>query len=277
MKKKGVLFQYIRHDIRSGIFGQRGKYIAALIIFLFLCASAYRLVCFVGIRSETLPNPTMGDYLYKLLMGMKVYRPGDKEFEVNVLWMLVNFFLAYIVSFYPFKDLHGYGQLMLIRSQKRDTWWFGKCIWNIGCVTLYYVIIWLVAAVFALCTGGNLSLIPNAEVQNLIGGGGVEGLTVGTMLLHAFLYPWLASLAVSLLQMTVSLLTQPIIGILTVCVVLAISVFTTSVLAPGNYLMLMRYYVPNPWGLGCLWLIAITVLSAVVGYFSFKKRDIFSV
>lgn len=107
MKKKGVLFQYIRHDIRSGIFGQRGKYIAALIIFLFLCASAYRLVCFVGIRSETLPNPTMGDYLYKLLMGMKVYRPGDKEFEVNVLWMLVNFFLAYIVSFYPFKDLHG--------------------------------------------------------------------------------------------------------------------------------------------------------------------------
>ena len=37
-KKKGVLFKYIKHDIKNGIGSQWKKYVAAGVIFSFLCA-----------------------------------------------------------------------------------------------------------------------------------------------------------------------------------------------------------------------------------------------
>jgi hypothetical protein len=166
---------------------------------------------------------------------------------------------------------------MLLRSQKRWHWWLGKCIWNIGCVTLYYGVLWLAAAGTVLCTGGSFSLLPTQEIQTIVTKGNVAGLTAQSMLFHALLAPWLASAAISLLQMAVSLFTQPIFGIITVCAVLVASIFTDSFLAPGNYLMLLRHGLPINWELGCLWLVLIAVASVVVGYFGFKKRDIFSI
>ena len=274
-KKKGVLFKYIKHDIKNGIGSQWKKYVAAGVIFSFLCGVVYRAVWASGQHpgSIPLPAPTMGDYLFQLLQGSS--RPYSQDFDVNVLWLLVNLFLGYIVSFYPFKDLHGYGQLMLIRSQKRNSWWFGKCVWNVGCVTLYYAVLWLVAGVFALLTG-SLSLVPTAEIQAAVTRGSVEGLTPVSLVFHALLAPWLASLAISMLQMTVSLFTQPIIGVLTVCAVLVVSIFTDSFLAPGNYLMMMRHGLSIPWAAGCLWLVFLVAAAVLAGYFGFKKRDIFS-
>lgn len=276
--KKNVL-QYIRHDLRSGVWGQKGKFLVAAFIFVFLCGTLLRTVITIQNHPHSgfMPNPTLGDYLYQLLQGMSPFRPNSEDFEINVIWLFINLFLAYIVSFYPFKDLGGYGQLMLLRSKKRWYWWLGKCIWNVGCVTLYYAVLWLVATVFALCTG-TLALTPTQAIQDVFSAGNVSELTSQRMLFHALLAPWLASVAISLLQMAISLLTQPIMGIIAVCGVLVISIFTDSFLALGNYTMLMRHHLHQPiyWWLGCLWLVLIAAVSIVAGYFGFKKRDIFS-
>jgi len=275
---KNNIIKYIRHDLRNGVLGQKGKFLVSAFIFVFLCGTLLRTVITIQNHPHSgfMPDPTLGDYLYQLLQGMSPFRPNSEDFEINVIWLLINLFLAYIVSFYPFKDLGGYGQLMLLRSQKRGHWWLGKCIWNIGCVTLYYGVMWAVAAVFALCTG-TLSLVPTQAIQEVFSAGNVSALTPPRMLFHALLAPWLASVAISLLQMTVSLFTQPIIGIIAVCAVLVASIFTDSFLAPGNYLMLLRHGLPINWELGCLWLVLIAAASVVVGYFGFKTRDIFSI
>lgn len=282
MKKKSVFFKYIHHDIRNGLVNQWIKYLIAAVIFLFLCGTLYQLVVLDNGYSSGnthLSNPTLGDYLYHLLCGMELIVLGRSKFAtVDFLWVLINLFLAYIVSFYPFKDLHGFGQLMLIRSQKRDYWWMSKCIWIVGCVTLYYVVMWIAAIAFTVGTGGELTLVPTAEIQELAtnGRGSVEGLNAQNMLLRTLVYPWLASLTISMLQMTVSLLTQPVIGLLTVCVVVTVSIFNTSFWAPGNYMMLIRQHLPIHWDWGCWLMVFVVLLSVAVGYIDFKRHDIFS-
>lgn len=276
--KSWVWIQYIRHDFVNGILATWKKYAIAALFFSILCGVVFGTI-FRTRNSpfvSALPDPTWGDYLFFIMKGMKPFNEEDTQFELNVLWLAIHLFLAYIVSFYPFKDLHGYGQLMLIRSQKRNYWWISKCIWNIGSITLFYALIWLVTFLFALCTG-TLCLVPTREIQNILSKTAAVDLQPSIMLLYGLLIPWMISVSISLLQMTISMMTKSIFGILFVCAVLIVSVFTDSFLAPGNYLMALRWDLSSiDWLHSCLLVVPISIVAVTVGLFYFKKHDIFS-
>lgn len=277
-KHVSVWMQYIRHDFINGILAAWKKYAVAALIFSILCGEVFStiLVTRTAPSAGSLPDPTWGDYLFFIMKGMGPFNEKDTQFELNILWLAIYLFLAYIVSFYPFKDLHGYGQLMLIRSQKRNYWWVSKCVWNMGSITLFYAVIWLVTLLFSLCTG-TLSLIPTSEIQSLLSKTSATDVQPSTMLLRGLLMPWMVSCSISLLQMTISMITRPIFGILFVCVVLIVSVFTDSFLTPGNYLMALRWHLPS---IDCLHAtllaVPVSIAAVTVGLFYFKKRDIFS-
>lgn len=115
------LWLHIKHDIRVGIGGQWIKYFASAVIFAILSgtflASISHLTAYATDGTSIL-SPSFGDFLISQFRGMREFDPNDKDFQINVLFLLTNLFLAFIVSFYPFKDLSGYGQKNATRLSK---------------------------------------------------------------------------------------------------------------------------------------------------------------
>lgn len=86
--------------------------------------------------------------------------------------------------------------------------------------------------------------------------------------------PLSVSITLSLIQMTVSLILNPIFGMITSAAILATSIFFNSQWILGNYLMVIRSQALSLQGLLlCPILCAVSIL---IGYFYFQKRDILS-
>ena len=127
-----ILALYIRHDFRTGLGGQWKKFAVALALFCMVCGQFFaEYTLAAGQPSADLENGlTVGDYVARFLCGMPLFNPDDPSFHVNVLWLTIHLYLAYVIGLFPSKDLYGYGQQMLLRSQTRLTWWISKCLWK---------------------------------------------------------------------------------------------------------------------------------------------------
>ncbi len=274
---KKTIIQHIRHDLRIGLAGQWKKYAVAAVVFAVICGdlfSRFQSALSYAASELTSSAVSFGDYLFYLFRGMPEIIPGDPEMEINFFWILIFIFLAYIVSFYPFKDLSGYGQQMLLRSQKKGYWWLSKCVWNVCSVISFYLTAYLVAFLFALLLGGDLSLLPHNDIQIYLNHFSFPELTPAMALLLTLFVPLAVSITLSLFQMTVSLILNPIFGMIASAAVLAASIFFNSQWVLGNYLMVIRNQTLSFQGLLlCPILCAAFILT---GYFYFQKRDILS-
>ena len=289
-KRNGLFFKYLLHDLRCGLTAQWLKYLLAFVPFAMLCLRTFTLA---NSLAETFPEadvpaPGYGDYLFAILRNTshlnyvgQVTLYDDfglpiRELSFNLLWLVPPIFLAFIVSFYPFKDLAGYGQQLLIRSRRRSTWWISKCTWVFACVTLYHGVLLATPALFALATG-TMDFMPSVFLQVYASYLDLRTFTPWDMVLYAVLLPWLVCLTHSLVQLTVSLYTQPIYGMMTVCALLVTSVFFPLPILPGNYMSIMRcgFYVLDPL-VGVLCMAALCIVSVVAGGLYFKRKNIFS-
>lgn len=279
------LWLHIKHDLRVGVAGQWIKYLVTAIIFSVLNCSLLVSIEHIkrfsindGIKFTSSPN--LGDFLYYNYRGMREFLPNDKDFQINAFFLLINLFLAYIVSFYPFKDLLGYGQKMLLSSQKRSYWWISKCIWNITSVLCFYGTTYIIMSFFSLFTGG-LSLLPHLEILQACCSVSLQSVDIFSVLMAGVLLPILISICISLFQMTVSLIFKPIIGIIVVASILVISIFYLSGWIPGNYLMIQRNSLfisgsgVDLWK-GILLSFLISIASILIGLYYFMRCDILS-
>jgi len=277
--------QHIKHDVKLGIFGQWKYYIPITLIFIFLCLQMsvhHQQV----INSPTEPSQSIepvlhfGDYIFYMFRGMKIFTATDKEFKVNIFWLVINLYISFVVSFYPFKDLKGYGQLMLLRSQKRSYWWLSKCIWVSFSIFMCYIIAFAVAAIFTLACG-EFSIYPQSEMQAYFSETNVNGLTAQGILLNAFLLPVICSISISLLQLFISNVFQPLFGLMITAAVLVCSVFYCVPFLPANFIMLMRneFVLPGTgihFTAGICIAIPLAVISSVLGMLIFQKKDLFT-
>lgn len=272
---------YVRHDLRNGIVAAWRKYLIALVMFGILCGSLYSGFLYLhnSPRLAGIDPPTFADYLFYVMRGMTWFKSPEQNFSVDVLWFAIHLFLAYVVSFYPFKDLGGYGQQMLFHSQRRNIWWLCKCVWNMASVTLFYGTLFLAAFVFSLFTG-TLSLEITPNIQSVFSQT-YASMQPNEVILYVMILPWVTSMAISLMQMMFALAIHPLAGILAVCVVLTVSVFSNAYFLPGNNLMLIRcclfWKSTGQFEQGMLTAIGIAVLSVVIGLIVFRKKDIFSI
>ncbi len=282
------LGNYIRHDLRMGILAGWPKYLLAAAIFLVCCADLF--FNHINFPYSDLPpydiEPflTCGDYLFFMFRGMKPYTANANEiFIVNAYWVLIHLYLAFIVSFYPFRDLNGYGQLMLLQSKKRSGWWLSKCIWNTFSVVTYYALMYVVIFLFTLCTGGGLTLVPSPNIQYAYSGLTVSAIetTPQEVMMTAMLIPLLVSIGLCLLQMLVALILRPLAGIILSAILLGASIFLNIPLLPGNYLMILRSELENPGnGIGLTGALFFFVLFSALAVFGgatvFSRHDILS-
>ncbi len=230
-------------DIRQGILRSRTLLLVPAVIaavtFFDFYAKARRYLEQGMIQSTV----DYGDYWFYLYGGMCEYIPSpDNPFQFPAVWILVFLVLPFILLNYPFRDMYGVGQQVLVRSGQRSLWWLSKCCWNFCGTVLYHLIIQAAGLVLSLVFEVEISNQIHMDFINLVFNIRYQEVwNPSSLPVAALLLTMLVSAAVNMLQMTLSLFIRPMFGFFAVAVLLLASAYLLSPLLIGNYAMAFRY------------------------------------
>lgn len=184
-----------------------------------------------------------GDYWFFLYGGMCEYIPSpDNPFQFPAVWILVFLVLPFVLLNYPFRDMYGVGQQILVCSGRRSLWWLSKCCWNFCGTVLYHLIIQAAGLVLSLVFEVEISNRIHMDFINLVFNIRYQEVwNPSSLPVAALLLPMLVSAAINMLQMTMSLFIRPMFGFFAVAVLLLASAYLLSPLLIGNYAMAFRH------------------------------------
>lgn len=200
-----VFVTMLRLDAREGFRATAWWWLAALGFALFLQA-----MFALSTAGADLPPATWADYLAYAFMGSEDTPAG--RFPLPVAWLGLLMVALFLVLWYPYRDLMGAGQRLLVLGGNRWTWWSAKVAWVTLCVAVFWLLLAGMALVFCVVLGGEVSAVvgqapgiaANLEPSLLppVPGDGAV-FVVGTLV---------ALIALALLQLTVSLVASPVVG-----------------------------------------------------------------
>ena len=272
----------VRYDIRAGIADRIRVFAAPLLIYMFAFVNyIVRVNSYISQGNALNLGRSLGDVLLFIYGGMKEYDPdAERRFSFPALWMLLYLLLAYIVLYYPHRDLEENGQNILIRTGGRELWWLSKCVWSALTVVLYFIDGWAVAVLGCILTGVPLTmkLSPNINVLFEMSGFGLrhpDALAAETMIM-----PLLVMISVSLMQMALSLYVRPVFSFIITIAVLLAGTYFMNPLFISNYAMPVRSSGMITGGVsslrGYLICIVLTLASITGGMIRFLRYDILS-
>ena len=275
--KKNVFEKILRHDISAGILQAYKKWIVTATFFISFC---FIFLHQIKMSLGTAIKPSIFDFYCYIFGGMKIYIPTSEEsFPMPIGWLTVHLLLALLLSGYVTRDLTGNGQHFLIRSSKRTIWWNAKVLWSICFVVVYYFIAFLVITVFSAFFG-TLNINFSVELFQVLGGNTVTASPNIYDILITMLLPLYTSIALSLLQITIELYTEPIWGI---AIVFTLYLGSSYLYIPGflgNGSMIYRAYwlleIPYTLPIALISNLLIIIFAFLFGYLNFYKKNILS-
>ncbi len=223
---------------------------------------------------------TVGDYLAFPFSGLAriLWQPSMTSLKIPAAWLAFCALAFYVPLWYPYRDLMGFGQKMIVQAGSRSMWWLAKACW-----TVVVAVLWLVAVATplffcALIGGGKLSLtvspytLAAADVD-------LSALVAVPQDATAFFITMaIMFVALSLVQLTLSLILRPIAGFSCSMAILVFSLLMMSPYLPGEYLIAARSSLLAPVGFDAqtgFWLaVGLVVGALVVGCMTFKTMDI---
>ena len=224
---------------------------------------------------------TISDIVLYLFKGMSWITDDKSEVIIPTAYVLPNVLIAFAIGNYPFKDINGYGGMVLMRARKKSVWWISKCIWAVITSVVTYAIL-VVEVVAVALAGGRLSWQVNRDICYRVSGYDKtlikNNVNLTRFAVYMLLVGLLTTIAICLVQICVSQIFGPIIGYVAVVVILIMGVFFKSFLFIGNGFMAIRNVLYTPQGgdirLTVIADIVIIAVSVIVGYVSFKRMDI---
>lgn len=270
--KNRVFVKYLSKDIVFGLASNRIKYFLSFLLFGYLSYDFYKFTTeFIGVKIKT---PTITDFWFCFFQGIVVYDPSSGlPFKIPFNWIIIQILMSLLVINYPICDLYTTGIQTLTRIKKRSYWWLSKCIWNFMTVLSMYSIAFLCACVFSSIFGDFTMSFTNElfELQT-----SEEFDLLRTIVLY--LLPVLTSMAISMVQMLISIIFKPIYGFIIIMCYIIISSYYCSPFFIGNYSMLLRNAIFDIGQIRSSTAIIINVLiiiaSASIGLFHFRHVDI---
>ncbi len=235
--------RYLPFDFRRGILRNKvllfTPVVIAAVVFLDFTFKAHRYLT-DGVMNGSV---SYGDYWFYLCGGMHEYiASAGNAFRFPVVWIVVFLVIPFLLLNYPFQDMYGMGQQILVRAGKRTSWWLSKCCWNFFGTMLYHLIIQMTGVVLALFFQIKISRQINMDFINLaFDVGHSEILSPSVLPLSVLILPVLVSAAINMLQLTLSLLIRPIFSFFAVAVLFLLSAYRLSPFLIGNYAMAFRY------------------------------------
>lgn len=266
MSSKSV-FKLIKGDVFRGFYYNRFRYVLVLLMIT-------GIIVMMASRQFGMLDTVF--FLQGGYEAVDVIKNGKITFPY--IWMAIQFLVAFMVFNYCNDDCEGVGVDVLIKCKSRGLWWISKCIWNALTVISVYIIEYVVAFFFGVHNKSldgtiNYALFKKMSNKNL-----PDNQESIYIIIYLMLVPLLVSIAVSLLQMTISIAFNPIIGILVVMALMVLSAFFCNPVMIGNVSMVMRSSVYNAgkikvWKGLCVCILTY-VICFIAGILMFRKRDI---
>lgn len=264
-------------DLLRGLRKNRVKYI---LFVLFLVSS---IITFFPSNSvatgDGLREYSFTDELIYLLRGNAPFNPkmGNK-FMIQPLWLVMSIMPSFLVYSYAVTDMEEIGLQFLVRSQSRAKWWFSKCVWNICSILVLNIILILTLLIVALPGSGEGHIF---ELHNELCVNEFDfAISDGSHILFWMIIMWVViSIGVSLFQMALSLITDPMIAFIMVVAEYVLSAYFSNGLLIGNYTMIKRWQEAGYSGgyshiQGILLSGILAVSGIVIGYLYIKKMDV---
>ena len=274
MLRKRMSFAYLLlSDIKQGIISRIWWYMAAMPIVIYLILMFSNELN--GMMSDSVTRITVTDIFTYVYEGVKIFeRKEDMTFPVMfVSYIMVPFI---ITSYYPFNDFEERGKVIFTRTRKRSLWWYSKCLWNVVSIVTYQLIM-LITAIGYCVMGGKVSFEPSEKAAVHLGIVTMD-CKLSDIFIYVFIIPTLTIIALSFLQMTISVIMSPVYGMMVQVVMLVLSIFVYSPLLPHNFLMLRRsaMVIDNGYKLPVVITVCviISVISVIVGRNVIEKKDI---
>jgi len=267
----------LRYDLREGIAAEWKKLVAVVVFSLI--AGLYMYVHIVGLKKnfDISTNGTFMDYLLNMLHGMKRFvASSGGDFEIPITFLGISILTAFTIGNYAVNDLSACGIQIITRSRSRTNWIISKILWNFTVVIMIYLCIIIVALILG---GGGIA--PTELICSKIldfSNVNANGISNGTLCMLVILLPIVTSMAVSQLQMSISLIKSPVAGFFVVITIMFLSAYITSPYLLGNYWMIQRSSIFLNGGMnmviGFVVNVIVILVSIICDIFYFKKKSI---
>lgn len=255
----------IWYDISNGIVKNIWKYIVLFMLCMLICLQAYRDANINFLYETAAMTPlSITDYYTNFLVGRGWN--ADSRFSVTSpidlppYWLCLNIFLAFIVAYYPERDLKEFCAISVLRMGSRKKWWAGKCLWIGASVILSYLVLFFSGMIFSVLT--NREWIWGLQYQ---AGLWQRAEKTPFFLMYVFI-PIMATIILGMAQTILSFCFTSEIGFLAVICYLLVSVFERSYFLLGNFLMLVRNDCFEQGGLSVYMEAVIVVIAMIVLY-----------
>lgn len=262
----------LKYDIKQGMHTNLWKFILGLMPFFASVLMASK------VELTTAYTPSFFDCIFFLFKGIKIYTPSQgSQFEIPALWMAVQIFIGMIVYSYPKDNFEKYGAQSLIRVKSKAKWWISKYIWTVANVIIYYIAGYL--TVFAVCSfiNGN-SILPDGLWNLLINEIETSNMSAFDLWTVGILIPVLTSISISVLQMSLSFIFNPVYSFVMIMAYLTISVYYYNLCFIGSNSMLLRNQISGAGGRTCIEIVAADLVVAlgagIIGYWKFRSLDV---
>jgi len=269
----------VKYDLYWGILNKWKKYFIMLILTLIITVVFIKNCQFYYALDKLDSMPGFLDYMMNIFHGMKKFIPdGKTQFEIPVEWMAFHLFIALSIGNYIIDDLEKCGINIITRVRSRNKWIISKIIWNVVAVLSFYLVVYIVNILIALSITGKLQLSLTYSVCNKFFE--LYNVNVGHAngLLAIIILPILSSLAISQMQMFLSLIVKPIVSFLIIASILILSAYTMSPYLIGNYSMVQRSEIFMKDGISILAAtivnIIIIIVSVIGSIVYFNRKDI---
>lgn len=202
------------------------------------------------------------------------------DFSFPTMWFLLNILPCYLTLNYTAHDLNGGGIQVMTRLQRKTRWWISKCVLSTVMAIFYYIIIYAVVAILCFILGFKISFMPTEELF-LVHFNAIflsADTTEFQMFLALCLMPCIVTVALSLVQMMLTLFIKPVFAYIAICAYLAGSVLCVSPFFIANFAMPVRSSAVGVYNFdftSCLVYSAmIAVIAIIIGKLKIARMDI---
>lgn len=229
----------LSHDLRCGLL--RPSYLLTVIVPLISTLSYWSLCGYAKKGGSWL------EFFFYLFRGQR-YVPIDPlnpiQIPLPMDWLLAVGFCLFLNLHYFLYDLTLNGQQLMIRSGSRVRWFLSKCVWNLASCFLYFCILGVSGVIITCLVGGPLSLRADPYmIAGFLDLFSQPKLSVFQSIAAGFLLPFLSVAALSILEMTLSMIIKPILALILCTGLLVLSVLNNSGWILGTGAMTVR----NQW------------------------------
>ncbi len=223
-----------------------------------------------------------GDHISKRFIGWRIIFDDNQQqaepYRLPLMWLINQALLLSLTGGYPYSTSLTYRQQVLLHHKKKTDWWYSKCLWCVGTVASFYLLCYVVAAVWCFLFHMPFQTAFSAEYAKIWYEVNMENVTGRELWLLLTVLPFAISTAMALLQLFLGLAFGSQLAFLLSMGVQAASTVLCLPWLPGNYSMILRSTIIDANGVKTEWRLClaagIAFLSTLLGGVYIRKRDI---